>query len=188
MTNLELLELATATFADRLAAVGADQWDLPTPCDEWSVRDLVGHVVGGSAMAVALAEGASMEDAIAVFTGTDLADDATAQFAAVGAEQLAALSVDGMPEQIVHHPMGDIPGEMLLGFRIGDLTIHSWDLARATGGDETLPDALVEATWASLSPMAPMIGSTGVFGEGPSGGAADAPLQAQLLDLAGRRP
>ena len=189
MDNLELLDLAAATFADRLAAVGDDQWDLPTPCEGWTVRDLVHHVVGGNAMAVVLLGGASTEEAIAVFTGTELADDVTAQFAAGAAEQTAAFSVDGATARTLHHPMGDIPGEMVLGFRIGDLTLHSWDLARATGGDEVLPDALVEATWASLSPMADMIGSVGVFGEGPSGNAsAEAPLQDRLLDLAGRRP
>ena len=189
MEQIELLELAAATFADRLARVGADQWDLPTPCEGWTVRDLVGHVVGGNAMAVALLDGVSTEEAIAVFTGTDLADDVAAQYAAGAAEQTAALKADGALGTIVHHPMGDLPGEVLLGFRIGDLTLHSWDLARAIGAEETLPEPLVEATWANLSPMAEFIGTVGVFGVGPSGSAsADAPLQERLLDLAGRRP
>jgi uncharacterized protein (TIGR03086 family) len=140
-------------------------------------------------MAVALLDGASTDEGIAVFTGTELADDVDAQYAAGAAEQVAAFSVDGATEQTLHHPMGDIPGEMVLGFRIGDLTLHSWDLARAIGADEALPEALVEATWASMSPMAGFIGTVGVFGEGPSGDAsAEAPLQERLLDLAGRRP
>ena len=189
MEPIELLSLGSATFAERLALVGADQWDLPTPCEGWTVRDLVHHVVGGNAMAVALLAGASTEEGIAVFTGTELADDVDAQYAAGAAEQVAAFSADGATERTLHHPMGDIPGEMVLGFRIGDLTLHSWDLARAIGADEVLPEALVEATWASMSPMAGFIGTVGVFGEGPSGDAsAEAPLQERLLDLAGRRP
>ena len=36
--------LATA-FTAKLAGVGAGMWDDPTPCTDWSVRDLVGHVV-----------------------------------------------------------------------------------------------------------------------------------------------
>jgi uncharacterized protein (TIGR03086 family) len=189
MEQIELLELAAATFADRLALVGDDQWDAPTPCEGWNARDLVHHVVGGNAMAVALLDGVSTEDAIAVFTGTNLADDVAAEYAAGAAAQTAALRGDRALGTVVHHPMGDLPGGVLLGFRIGDLTIHSWDLARAIGAEETLPEPLVEATWANLSPMAEFIGTVGVFGEGPSGSAfAGAPLQERLLDLAGRRP
>ena len=78
---------------------------------------------------------------------------------------------------------------MLLGFRTGDNLLHTWDLARAVGGDETLDPGAVEAVWAVLEPMAPMIPSIGVFGSGPSGSVgADAPLQTRLLDLSGRRP
>ena len=34
--------------------------------------------------------------------------------------------------------MGDLPGAEILGFRIGDITVHAWDLARALGVDEAL--------------------------------------------------
>jgi hypothetical protein len=83
----------------------------------------------------------------------------------------------------------DMPEAQLLGFRIGGLTLHAWDLARASGGDEALDSELVEAVWAQLSPMAPFIAETGVFGVGPSGEVGEgAPLQVRLLDLSGRRP
>ena len=83
----------------------------------------------------------------------------------------------------------DMPGAQLLGFRIGGLTLHAWDLARAVGGEETLDADLVEAVWAQLSPMTPFIEQTGVFGAGPSGDVGeDTPLQLRLLDLSGRRP
>jgi len=89
----------------------------------------------------------------------------------------------------VHHMVGDIPAAMLLGFRIGDLTLHSWDLARAIQADESLDPVLVEAVWETVSPMRDSIGQTGVFGDGPSGDLSDdAPLQVRLLDLTGRRP
>ncbi len=92
MDNLELLDLAAATFADPLAGVGADQWDLPTPCEGWTVRDLVTHVVGGNAMVVVLAGDGSVDDGLAVFTGTELDDDEAAQFAAGAAAQTAAFA------------------------------------------------------------------------------------------------
>jgi len=185
----DLLEQATAAFAGRLAAVTSDQWDQPSSCDGWTVRDLVGHVLGGNAMTVALLHGASADEAMVFLAGLPVDDDAIAQFAANAAAQLDAFRADGASERICHHPMGDMPGAQVAGFRIGDLTLHTWDLAHSTGGDETLPAPLVERVWADLQPMAPMIGSIGLFGDGPTGTVADdAPLQTRLLDLAGRRP
>lgn len=189
MDNLELLDLAAATFADRLSAVGDDQWDLPTPCEGWTVRDLVTHVVGGNGMVVVLADGGSADDCLAVLGVTELGDDVATQFAESAASQAAAFAGEGTLGRTFHHPAGDMPGEVVLGFRIGDLTIHAWDLARATGGDDALPAELVEAVHATLAPMAPMLGSIGMFGDGPSADAsAEASLQDQMLDLAGRRP
>ena len=186
---IALLDVATGAFAERLAAIGPDQWGQASTCAGWTVRDLVGHVLGGNAMAVALLDGASADEAMAYLAGLPVEDDAVAQFAANAAAQLDAFRSDGAAERVCHHPMGDMPGAQVAGFRIGDLTLHTWDLARSIGADESLPPDLVERVWADLSPMAEMISSIGLFGEGPSGTVADgAPLQQRLLDLAGRRP
>jgi uncharacterized protein (TIGR03086 family) len=185
---VELLEQATSTFADRLASVRTEQWDQHSNCDGWTVRDLVGHVLAGNAMSVALLDGASADDALEFIAGLPVDHDASAQFAANAAAQLDAFRAEGAAERICHHPMGDMPGAQVVGFRIGDLTLHAWDLARSTGGDERLPDVLVEQVWADLEPMASMISAIGLFGDGPSGTVPDdASLQTRLLDLAGRR-
>ena len=95
----------------------------------------------------------------------------------------------GALERVCAHPAGDFPGTVLLGFRIADDALHAWDLARAIGADETLPAELVEHVWDGIQPMLPIIGSVGVFGDGPSGTVAeDAPMQVRLLDATGRRP
>ena len=47
----------------------------------------------------------------------------------------------------VHHPSGDIDGATFLGFRLGDLVLHGWDLARSVGGDEHMDDELVAIVW-----------------------------------------
>jgi hypothetical protein len=74
-------------------------------------------------------------------------------------------------------------------YEMTDYVLHTWDLARALGGDETLPDQLAVSCWSALEPLAPFIRQTGVFGEGPSGTVEDdAPLQFRLLDLSGGRP
>src|SRR5919199_4585789 len=50
MTTEPADQLSTALDATEqvIAAVGGDQWSLPTPCTEWNVRDLVDHVVVGN--------------------------------------------------------------------------------------------------------------------------------------------
>ena len=140
-------------------------------------------------MSVRLLHGASANEAMAGLDGDLLGDNPNAAFAAAASAERAAFQEPEALERVVHHPAMDMPGAQLLGFRIGGLTLHAWDLARATGGEETLDADLVEAVWAQLSPMAPFIAQTGVFGAGPSGDVGeDAPLQLRLLDLSGRRP
>src|SRR5260370_8838595 len=44
----DLLARALDATGDLVAGVRDDQWDAPTPCTGWNVRDLVNHVVGGN--------------------------------------------------------------------------------------------------------------------------------------------
>ena len=188
MDENALLARAGAEFERRLATVSPDQLPHPTPCAEWTVHDLLNHVVGESLMSVRLLGGASPAEATAGLDGDLVADDAAGAFARAAAEERAAFTAPDALERVVHHPAMDMPGAELLGFRIGGLTLHGWDLARAVDGDEMLDPDLVDAVWAQLSPMAPFIAQTGVFGAGPSGDVGpDAPLQLRLLDLTGRR-
>jgi len=189
MEPLDTLALARSEFARRLRLVTADDWRRPTPCDDWTVRDLVVHVVGGDRMSAALLRGASRDEATAIRKTIDLGDDAVAAFDAEADQVAAAFAEPGAFERTIPHPSGtDMPGARLLGFRIGDYALHAWDLAQAIGADEKLDDNLVQEVWNALAPMAGMIGKSGVYGAGPSGQVDDtAPLQERLLDLTGRR-
>ena len=188
MEPFEILQAARAEFRRRLVAVGADQWDLPTPCPNWSVRELVTHLVRGNTMADLLLQGTSREDTLAAMA-EPVSGDLTVAFDDSAQRQQRAFEEPGSLERTCHHPVGDIHGSQLLGFRIGDMALHAWDLARAIGADETLDPDVVGAMWEALSPMAPFIGETGFFGAGPSGTLSeDAPLQLRVLDLSGRRP
>jgi uncharacterized protein (TIGR03083 family) len=59
MKLIEALPRVHHQFEQRLRIIGDDQWAAPTPCDDWSVRDLVNHVVAGSQMYTALLGGCS---------------------------------------------------------------------------------------------------------------------------------
>lgn len=189
MNEMALLRRAGAEFERRLAAITPNQLLQPTPCDQWTVRDLLSHVVSESIMSVRLLHGAEAEEAMFGLDDDILGGDASASFSAAATAELNAFEQRGAMRRIVHHPAMDMPGGQLLAFRIGGLTLHGWDLARGASGDETLDSELVEAVWTQLSPMAPFIAQTGVFGAGPSGRVGqDASLQVRLLDLTGRRP
>ena len=189
MASLELLDTAHRQFATVLAGVGPGDWDKPTPCEDWSVARLVAHLIGGEQMAVGLLSGCSRDDAMAMISSGVPEGDLVDGFARASAASRAAFDAPGAMEMVVHHPIGDVAGSQLFDFRVGDLSLHSWDLARAIGADEALDATLVTAAWDSLSPLSEVISSIGIFGEGPSGAVAeDAELQLRLLDLTGRRP
>lgn len=139
-----------------------DQLSRPSPCEDWTLRALISHVVGESIMSVRILNGADAEEAVYGLNGDILGADASTAFAMAAPAECAAFNEPGAIGRTVQHPAMDMPGSQLLGFRIGGLTLHAWDLARGCGGDETLDSELVEAVWAQLSPMAPFIAQTGV--------------------------
>jgi uncharacterized protein (TIGR03086 family) len=187
--SLEDLQRAQEEVIARVRAIRPEQWVLASPCDRWSLRDLVIHLVEGSKMSVLLVGGASAQQSRAAF-GTDHGDDLAGELESNFATEMEAFHRDGAMESVIHHPVaGDIPATVFLGFRTSDYLLHSWDIARATGADEELPEDLVTMTWETMEPLAPVISTIGVFGKGPSGNVPeDAPLQLRLLDLSGRRP
>jgi uncharacterized protein (TIGR03086 family) len=188
MTPLVALVPAIEQVQSYLDQIQPNQWDRPTPCPEWNVRGLAEHLVGGCRMSATLLDGGSADDARACFVGDVLTDNPAADFATAAAIEVSKMNTATL-ETMVDHPAMQMPTAQLLNFRISDYLIHSWDLARALGVDESLNPTLVEHVWESIQPMVPMIPHVGVFGAGPSGAvAADAPLQHRLLDMLGRRP
>src|SRR5207244_10687842 len=77
---------ATATLVD---GVAARQMDLPTPCDGWSVRELLNHIVGGNFWAAELAAGKTIDDVGDRLDGDMLGDDPSAAYR-VSADAAAA--------------------------------------------------------------------------------------------------
>jgi uncharacterized protein (TIGR03086 family) len=140
MDAIETLRQASHESETRLRQVSAEQWDLPTPCTEWNVRQLVDHMLVGTRMAVQLLRGASQQEVIAGI-GDDLmadCDDPVAEFVDLAARMQEGFAAPDGLEGTVDHPMGEIPRTMFVGFRILDNATHAWDLASAIGADETL--------------------------------------------------
>src|SRR5262245_18529994 len=135
METTQLYQRALKGFAARLHAVDAEQWTLSTPCHEWDVRVLVNHIVGETLWAPPLFAGRTVADVGDAFDGDRLGDDPVASFDGSAVEALAAVRELGAMDRVVHLSFGDVPGEEYALQLLADLLVHSWDLARATGGD-----------------------------------------------------
>jgi uncharacterized protein (TIGR03086 family) len=144
MDASELHQRSVAEFMKRVDTVG-DQWDAPTPCSDWNVRELVNHVVYEQVWTVPMMGGSTVEEVGGRFDGDLLRDDpvAAAHAAAEAATIAAASGV--VAGRTVHLSFGDAPAAEYAYQLAADHLIHGWDLAAATGGDRRFDPELVEA-------------------------------------------
>jgi uncharacterized protein (TIGR03086 family) len=165
-----------AAFADGIAAVPSGRWDAPTPCPEWTVRDLVRHVSEAPGLFLG-------------FVGEELGelpDDPGEAFAttreriskALRDPAIAGASYDGM--------MGTMTfAEGIDRFINFDLVVHGWDLAKAAGLDTTIADGDLARLEEGVKGFGDAMRSPGAFGpalEPPAG----ADRQTRLLAFLGR--
>jgi uncharacterized protein (TIGR03086 family) len=169
-----------------VAAVGDDQWELPTPCEDWNVRELVNHIVTGNEWAGELANGKTIEEVGDRLDGDILGDDALAAYDSSAKAAEAVFREPGAMERPCAVSYGPVPGEVYCGHRFIDVLIHGWDLAIGTGQNATLDPELVDACLAVAEPQAEMLAGSGAFGGEvipPEGANA----QTRLLAMLGRR-
>ena len=151
-------------FERVLLAVPADRWDSPSPCEGWRAVDVAGHVIGGLRLVGLLAIGRAAPGERASDHAQDCGDPAASWTAARAATE-AALTPEAL-ERLVPGPTGDLPLRLLLDrFMVGEVLVHTWDLARAAGLDVELDPVLVEETFAAWEPLdGPVMRQPGVFG------------------------
>ncbi len=136
---------AVAILTPLVNGTRADQLDVQTPCSEWKVRDLLNHVIGGGYMFAAGLRGETFDGSAAA---TDLVgDDHRASFKTSVDGFSAALAVTDDLDQPVSLPFGTLPAVAALQLAAGDLLVHSWDLAQATGQQFDPPVDLVESSY-----------------------------------------
>jgi uncharacterized protein (TIGR03086 family) len=188
MDDLELVDLAHGEFERRLRSVTGDQWTWSTPCSEWTVRDLVNHVVSSARLYVLMLNGCSREQARAELDAEVLGDDPVGAFESYSTALVAAFQRPDALEHQCEHPFGDLSGRRLLRGRAADVTFHTWDLAKAIGADERLDDRLVELALEVFLPSADRFLAAGAVAA-PTGPTDESvPPQVRLLRLAGRNP
>ncbi len=174
-------------FEQKIAAVQPDQWGNQSPCEKWSARDVVDHLV-------------AMHGYMLMPVGRTLetADEPLMAFQRARAAVEAVLADPELSAQLCDTPAGQMTvAEQIDQVVSDDLVLHGWDLARATGQDETMDPVDVQRLWTSTSAIPPDVmekyRTPDAFGPGievfgteiavPD----DAPLQDRLLGYIGRR-
>ncbi len=183
---LRLHAEALASFGRRVQAVAANQWSAPTPCTDWPVRELVNHLTAEQLWVPELLAGATIAEVGGRFDGDVLGQDPVGSWQAAARRAREAFTAPGALDLTVRLSYGDRPALAYCAEMTVDATVHTWDLARATGGDTHLAPELVEFALHEVTPYADGLAATGYFAPPvPTGPDAD-PLT-RLLGLLGRR-
>ena len=137
---------AASTARTVVDGVHAEHLSLPTPCPELDVRSLLGHMVTVFNRLTALGNGTDPMDMPDFVTG--VADDAWPdEFLAAAHRVQAAWTDPTKLEQMMVLPWATAPGAAMVHMYTSELTVHTWDLAVATGQsvpwhEPTVEDAL----------------------------------------------
>ena len=170
-----------AALTDRVRQVPAEGWDNPAPCAGWVARDIIRHIVDTSAFFLARTHAGAP-------AGPSVDEDPAGAWAAARDAVLAGLNDPAVAGLEYDTPMGRSTFEQTVAmFGVGDILVHTWDLARATGLDETLDPGEVHRLLTALEPMDEMMRQGDAFGpkvEVP----AEADEQTRLIAFTGRTP
>ncbi|MFI6585091.1 TIGR03086 family metal-binding protein [Embleya sp. NPDC050493] len=181
-TISELLRCASREAVAVVGGITDDHMCLPTPCAEYRVRDLLDHLFQVVVNFQALA---AREPVDFSSTPDRLHGDWRADFETETDRLVAAWSAPGADEGIAGN-MG-LPAGIVARMALLDLTVHAWDLARATGRDYPAPPQVIPALNELVDTMAATARKMNVFAA-PVPAAEDASPFDTLLARTGRDP
>lgn len=180
MDLIDALELTFAHAHDVVASVRPDQYDDKTPCSEWTVRELLEHMIGVvDGLGTAVSGRAS-----GPFT---LGDDPAAQLQAAATTAMTGWRSPGALDRIIDAGPGPMPGRALASINLLDTATHTWDLATATGQPSALPDNLAAAALDASRAIVNAELRPGRFGPEVAAVAGATPTEA-LVAYLGRTP
>ena len=168
--------------------VKPDQLGNSTPCTEWTVKDVINHVVGGATMFSECVEQGSVPDERLgeLMAGDNLGDDYKGAFHTASKRAQAAFNAEGALQKIVKLPFGEMPAEIALNIAIMDVMTHAVDIAKSTGQSIDDDELLETALAVGRQLITPELRTPGIFdAEQPC--PDDASAEDKLLAFAGRK-
>ncbi len=162
---------------------GTRDWEAPAPVAGWTARDVVEHLVDWFPSFVASGSEHGW------VPGPAVSDDPAAAWDHQTEHVQALLDDPQAAASEFHHPrLPAMPlGQAIDTFYTSDVFMHTWDLARATGQDETLDAETCAVMLAGMEPIEEMLRASGQYGERvdvPD----DADVQTRLIGFIGRDP
>ena len=173
----ERFRTASDGFSQRVDGVPVGAWDNPAPCEGWVARDVVRHLVEWMPAFLESAGGPAL-----VITA-DVDEDPAAAWLQLRDGLQAMLDDPAIASSELSHPQAGTHafGAGIDMFFTGDVFMHTWDLARATGQPEQLDEAMAAEMLAGMEPMDEMLRQSGHYGpkvEPPPGADATTRLMA----------
>lgn len=160
----ELLEQGLDFFTAVLTRLGDDDWERPTPCAGWTVRDLLGHLVTSVRVAVSIMQ-AEQPTWPEVARPGDLVEGDPVQFWLSTATQARDVLRDADLERVMDTPLGRTVADGL-SIPVIDLYVHAWDAGAAAGIAVEIPAAVIGYAHAYIDPLPPGVirGADRAFG------------------------
>ncbi|WP_406391019.1 TIGR03086 family metal-binding protein [Streptomyces sp. NBC_00887] len=184
------LEPAARQISELISSIDDHQLSGPTPCPDYSLRELLAHVLG---LSVAFRDAARKD--LGPTTGTPpgsallvLPDDWRKSLPPLLDELVAAWRAPAALEGMTQAGGVNLPGPVAARVVSNELVVHGWDLARSTGQEFRADEASLRSSEALLAPGDDdRSGPDAPFGP-PVPVPADAPLLDRVIALSGRRP
>jgi uncharacterized protein (TIGR03086 family) len=188
MEGIVMLQRVVDTTNEVIGNTSPAQLSNPTLCTEWTVKDLINHMVGGATMfAVSAEQGSVPDDMLGQLMGGDnLGDDPKGAWDRASKRAMAAFEPPGAMEKIVKLPFGEMPAGVALNIAIFDVATHAVDIARATGQHVSDTELLEGSLAIGKQMIGPELRAPGVFGAEQSVGKS-ASAEDRLLAFAGRQ-
>jgi uncharacterized protein (TIGR03086 family) len=188
MDNVALMQRVVNETTEVVNDVRPDQMGNASPCEGWTVRDVINHITGGATLfAISAEQGSVPDDQLAQLMGGDnLGDDPQGAWKRAADRAMTAFGRPGVLDKVVKLPFGEMPAGVALNIAVFDVLTHAVDIARSTGQEIQDTDLIETALGMGREMVGPDLRIPGVFdAEQPA--PAGAPAADRLLAFAGRR-
>ncbi|WP_067688435.1 TIGR03086 family metal-binding protein [Nocardia jejuensis] len=188
----EVLADSYRALADAVDGVADDQWQLATPCSEWTVTQVVQHAAGDQ-LAYAKALGLGDGPAYDPFSPSGAIDGTPAKLIATAIDETATAwstvtdETESVPTPLPH---GELPTPVAAVMCALDAAVHAWDISTATGQPSALTETLAGHLLTAATGLVEPLRQWGAYAEvveSPELGSST-PVADELLRYLGRDP
>jgi len=186
---ITLLGAAHTALRTAIAEIPASGWDLPTPCEKWTVTQVLQHATGDQIAYAAAITGGPWPTEDPFQPSGRLSEDAGAMLErALDASASAFATVDTSAEQVpVPLPQGPLPLWIAAGACALDAAVHAWDIAVATGRPNPLTPEMAGQLLEVATQIVEPLRAYGAYAAELTAPHDNDPIEA-LLAYLGRRP